>query len=100
MGYEVSLLDSALEDVGTIVTYLSQFYPSTPEKFLASLEKVKLNLLFMPSMYPIYDDMPIFRKVVMGKYLVFFTVDDKKKIVEIHRILPGSWDITRHLSEL
>jgi plasmid stabilization system protein ParE len=100
MGYEVTLLDSAIEDVDSIVTYLSQFYPSTPEKFITALEKVKLNLQFMPSMYPIYDDVPIFRKVVMGKYLAFFTMDEERMIVEIHHILPGSWDITRHLLEI
>jgi len=38
------------------------------------------------------------RKIVISKYLVFYKVNDKKKTIEIYRILPGSWDIARYLS--
>ena len=51
----------------------------------------------MPYMYPVYEDIPPFRKAVVGKYLVFYTVDDDKKLVQIHHILRGAWDIPQYL---
>jgi len=33
----------------------------------------------------------------MGDYLVFYMVDEEKKIIEIHRILHGARDAKRHL---
>ncbi|GHV73206.1 hypothetical protein AGMMS49940_05080 [Spirochaetia bacterium] len=97
MEYEIKVLAPAVADLDSIITYSSQFYPSTPKKFLDALEKVKLNLQDMPYMYPVYEKQPIYRKVVVLNYLVFYTVDDGKRLVNIHRILPGAWDIGRHL---
>jgi plasmid stabilization system protein ParE len=46
-------------------------------------------------MYPVYENNPGYRKIVIGNYLVFYTVDEKKT-VEIHRILPGIRDLSRY----
>ncbi|GHV27036.1 hypothetical protein AGMMS4952_08080 [Spirochaetia bacterium] len=97
MEYEIKFLAPAVADLDSIVTYSLQFYPSTPKKFLDALEKAKLNLHDMPYMYPVYEKQPIYRKAVVLNYLVFYTIDDRKRLVNIHRILPGAWDITRHL---
>ena len=97
MEYEVSFLASAWEDLDSIVEYLSQFYPNTPERFLDALEKGKRNLQFMPSMYPVYEKNPIYRKMIVSNYLVFYAVDNEEFTVKIHRIIPGSWDIGRHI---
>ncbi|MHC6202726.1 type II toxin-antitoxin system RelE/ParE family toxin [Breznakiellaceae bacterium SP9] len=86
-------------DLDTIVRYLSQFYPSTPARFIAAFEKTKINLSEMPYMYPVYEDMIPFRKAVVDKYLVFYTVADDRHLVQIHRILRGVWDIPQHLGE-
>ena len=98
MAYEVAMTPQSYSDLDAITAYLSQFYQSTPAKFIASFEKTKTNLTEMPYMYPVYEDIPAFRKALAGKYLVFYTVDDDKKLVQIHRILRGAWDIPQYLA--
>jgi plasmid stabilization system protein ParE len=77
--------------------YLSQFYPGTPGKFLTGMDQIVLNLAENPKMYPVYSPKPGYRKAVVGKYIVFYTVDDENKRVEISRILRGSWDIKKYI---
>jgi len=91
-------LDLAFDDKRKIKTYLKQFYPSTPKKFVAALKDRISALKDNPYMYPVYVHNPAYRKIVVSNYLVFYKVNDEKKIIEIHRILPGSWDIVRYLS--
>jgi addiction module RelE/StbE family toxin len=99
MAYEVVMTPQSYSDLDTITAYLSQFYPSTPAKFITAFEKTKTNLSEMPYMYPVYEDIPLYRKAVVGKYLVFYTVDDGKKLVQIHHILRGAWDIPQHVRQ-
>ena len=42
--YDVRFMDMAYEDYDAISEYLSQFYPGTPGKFLAELEKSTATL--------------------------------------------------------
>jgi plasmid stabilization system protein ParE len=58
------------------------------------------GLKTMPYMCPAYEQLPLFRKMVVANYLVFYTIDDENKLIEIHRILPGSWDVEKHLQVL
>ncbi|AEF84957.1 conserved plasmid protein [Treponema primitia ZAS-2] len=99
MGYEIRFLDSALEDVDSIIVYLSQFYPSTPQKFLDALERCTVNLKNNPVMYALYPDNPAFRRVVLSDYLVFYKVDEEKSLVEIYRILHGSRNLSQNIPE-
>jgi hypothetical protein len=39
MRYTVVYEDEAYDDIADIVAYLQQYYPSTPERFLAALEE-------------------------------------------------------------
>jgi plasmid stabilization system protein ParE len=97
MSYTVVLKDNALADKRSIRAYLKQFYPGTPGKFLSSLKKQLRALADMPYMYPVWEDNPVYRKMLVQKnYLVFYKVKDEEKTIEIHRILPGSWDLARH----
>lgn len=60
-------------------------------------EKVKL-LKTQPKMYPIYIDIPLYRKfLVDDKFIVFYTVDDKNKIIELAHIIAAVRDITNLL---
>jgi plasmid stabilization system protein ParE len=97
MGYDVLFLAPALEDLDSIIVYLSQFYPSTPQRFLDALDKVTLNLQDFPYIYPVYQENPAYRKAGVSNYLAFYMVHDEKRLIEIHRILPGTWDIPRYL---
>ena len=93
MSYPVTFHDSAKEDILNIEEYLSQFYPSTARKFFESLMS-KLELLGdSPHMYPAYEDNPLFRKMVVGDYLVFYVFDEQHNVVKIQRIFHHSRDI-------
>jgi plasmid stabilization system protein ParE len=50
----------------------------------------------MPYMYPAYEYFPDYRKIVIGNYLAFYTVNEEDKTIEIHRILPGIWDLSQY----
>ncbi|GHV83749.1 hypothetical protein AGMMS50212_10890 [Spirochaetia bacterium] len=97
MPYKVKFLDAAVKAYDSIMTYLSQFYPSTPKSFRTALKKCEQNLKDNPYMYPVYDDRPIFRKAVVQKYILLYTVDDENYLVKIHHIIPGVWDISKHI---
>jgi plasmid stabilization system protein ParE len=98
MPYTVVFLSLARDDKVKIKSYLKQFYPSTPKKFITALKDRISALRDSPYMCPIYTHNPAYRKMVVAKYLVFYKVNDERKTIEIHRILPGSWDIARHIS--
>ena len=97
MGYKIRYLPLAKDNVREIKQYLARFYPNTPKRFTASLKNALEGLKTMPYMYPAYEKLPPFRKMVVARYLVFYTVDDEQKLITIHRVLPGSWDVEKHL---
>ena len=96
MKYKVKYLEIAKEDKEKIKQYLSQFYPNTPGKFIEKLKDCIKNLKEMPYMYSEYEHYPSYRRAIAGNYLVFYKVNEYEKTVEIHRILPGMWDIARY----
>ena len=40
---------------------------------------------------------PAYRRLVVDQYLVFYRVNDGNKIVEIHRVLRGAWNLPQYL---
>ena len=99
MKYQIKYLPDTVEDRETISTYLSQFYKGTATKFFALLKKKTERLKDFPYSCPQYEDDPDYRRLVVGDYLVFYMVNENKRIVEIHRIFHGSQDIKRQLSK-
>ncbi|MDR2599925.1 MAG: type II toxin-antitoxin system RelE/ParE family toxin [Oscillospiraceae bacterium] len=97
MRTEVIYLPKAISDQADIKTYLSQFYPGTAKRFFTLLKKKISRLKTHPYSCPVYEDVPDYRKLVVGNYLVFYVVSENKEIVEVHRILHGSRDISQHL---
>jgi plasmid stabilization system protein ParE len=90
MKYTIHFLKLAQDDLKEILSYLSQFSPSTARNFPADLRS-RIDLLkSMPLMCEQYHDDPFYRKMIVGDYLVFYHVDDGERVVEIHRILHGS----------
>ncbi|MCL1821000.1 MAG: type II toxin-antitoxin system RelE/ParE family toxin [Oscillospiraceae bacterium] len=91
--YNVIFMDLAYEDYNEISEYLSQFYPSTAEKFLNELEKYVSMLKRTPHAFEVYQPCPKYRRVVVRDYLVFYKVFDEVNRVEIHRILHGTRNV-------
>ncbi|GHU59893.1 hypothetical protein FACS189444_6070 [Spirochaetia bacterium] len=96
MPYKVQFLEIAKQDKNQIKNYLQRFYPGTPKKFIEKLKECIHNIKTMPYMYPVYEHDPDYRKIVIRNYLAFYTINEEKKILEIHRILPGTWDLSRY----
>ena len=97
MKYRLRYLDDTISDRENIRAYLSQCYPGTSKRFFTLLKKKIERLKTYPYSCPAYEDDPDYRKLVVGEYLAFYMVDENVKIVEIHRILHGSRDISQHL---
>ncbi len=72
--------------------------PVKAAKFFSSLDKQAYLLTKMPFMYPIYDEMPVYRKMVVLDYLVFYTVNEKAATIDVHRIINGRMDVKSRLS--
>ena len=98
--YNVKLLNIAERDIDEICEYLSQFYPSTPGKFLDALDKDFENVNLNPYMYPVYEYNKKYRRIVTNDYLVFYIIDEENNLVRIYRILHGKQDVKTILEKL
>jgi plasmid stabilization system protein ParE len=97
MSYSVSFLPDANRDMDDIEEYLSKFYPSTARNFFTQLKKQLQLLESMPLMCPIYDADPFFRKMIVDDYLLFYSVDEKRALIIIHRIFHAKRDINQQI---
>ena len=50
-----------------------------------------------PKMCEVYRLDPAYRRLVVDQHLVFYRVNDENKIVEIHRVLRGAWNLPQYL---
>ena len=97
MNFQVLFLEDAEQDINDIEEYLSQFYCSTVRNFILKLENSVFALSDMPYLYPEYDEDPYFRRMVVNDYLLFYSVDEKRRLVVIHRIIHSKRDISREI---
>ena len=97
MKYKILFSPLAKEDKNEIKTYLSKFYPGTPGKFTELLKKQIDFLKENPYMYPEFSENKDYRRMLVGNYIVFYRVDDKKRQVSIFRILRASWDLPNYI---
>ena len=97
MTYKIKYLPLAVQDLNDIARYLSGFYPKTASRVLKELRDKITKLSDNPKMCEIYPLDPVYRKMVIDQYLVFYQVNDPARIVEIHRILRGSWNLPQYL---
>jgi len=100
VAYDVKLLSFAEKDIDEICSYLSQFYPGTPGRFLDALEKNFDNISLNPMMYPKYEYNKEYRKMVVDDFLVFYKTDEANNQVFVYRILHGKRNIGTILTEL
>ena len=95
MKYRIKYLPTFPSDRNVIRKYLSQFYVGTEKRFFLLLRK-KINYLReFPFSCSVYEHDPDYRRLVVGDYLVFYTVNEDLKVVEVHRILHGSQNINK-----
>jgi plasmid stabilization system protein ParE len=76
--YKIVYLELAREDMKEIKSYLAQFYPGSPIRFLSALKEQISNPAENPYMYGAYGDNPPYQRMVVSNYLVFYKVDNEK----------------------
>jgi plasmid stabilization system protein ParE len=98
MSYRVAFLEDAELDMNDIEEYLSEFYESTVRDFFAELKEKVLVLEDTPYICQAYDEDPFFRQMYVKDYRLFYSIDDKRQLVIIHRIFHGTRDINQQLT--
>lgn len=97
--YTTRILPLARDDLRETKSYLSRFYPKTASKVLGEL-KAKINKLSEnPLIYEKYTDDPFYRRMIVSNYLVFYHINEDQRIIEVHRVLRGAWDIRQYLND-
>lgn len=94
--YQIEITDSAQTDLKAIVQYIQTdlIAPSTASKFLNEIQKAMEQLAFMPEKFQLVRDDYLankgYRYLGYKKYLIFYTINDRKHTVFIHRIIHSS----------
>jgi len=96
--YRVDVSDPAEGDLGEIIRYIASqlSVPITALRMIELLEKAMESLSDMPQRCPFVADERLaqmgYRKLPVKNYIVFFSIDEKNKVVDIERILYGRRD--------
>ena len=97
--YKVKHLPPAISDIFGIEDYLNEHSPAAADRFTEDVDRRVGALADHPKMCPPYDRDPFFRRMVLGDFLLFYSVDEKQQLIVVHRIFHHSRDINRHMAE-
>jgi addiction module RelE/StbE family toxin len=101
--YRVDVSEPAENDLRDIVRYIASQLsaPVSALKMMELLEEAMAVLSDMPQRYSHVADERLsqmgYRKLTVKNYVVFFSIDEKNKVVDIERILYGRRDWLRIL---
>ena len=96
--YRVDSLSIAYDDLAIAIESISKMSNDAALNFMDDLDRQTAYLKKMPQMYPLDEDHPPHRRIVLRDFLVFYTVDEQKHEVEICRILPARMELSRFFS--
>jgi plasmid stabilization system protein ParE len=97
--YKIKHLPSAISDIFDIEDYLNEHSPTAADRFTEDVDRRIEALTDHPQMCPPYQPDPFFRRMAIGDYLLFYSIDEKQQLIAIHRIFHHSRDIDRHMSD-
>ena len=91
--YKLEYLPTARRDMIDIVQYISQELknPIAAERLAVEMVEAAEKILIFPYAAPVY--LPIrslkheYRKILVQNYLIFYWIDESKKLVTVARIL-------------
>lgn len=101
--YRVDVSEPAENDLRDIVRYIASQLsaPISALHMMALLEEAMAALSDMPQRCPLVADELLsqmgYRKLTIKNYVVFFSIDEKNKVVDIERILYSRRDWARIL---
>ena len=84
-------------DIANVESYLEE-YPQKAKRIFREMDNKLSNLIDNPELYPIYEDFPVFRRIVVEDYLVFYAINERANIIEVHRLINGKMDVPKQLS--
>ena len=93
--YRVDISEPAENDLMDIVRYISAQLsaPMTAMEMLDAMEQAMSSLEEMPHRAPAVADERLaaigYRKLIVGNYIIFFSINEKTKAVDVERILYG-----------
>lgn len=101
--YKVEFLPIAKQDLSEIVLYIKNELnnPQAAESFLDEVISAAERLGGFPYSNPVHNMIkPLkneYRKTFVKNYILFYTVDENKKLVTVSRIIYGRRDISKHI---
>jgi len=101
--YRVDVSEPAENDLKDIVRYIASQLsaPISALQMMELLEEAMSRLSNMPQRCPLVADECLsqmgYRKLPIKNYVVFFSIDEKNKVVDVERILYGRRDWLRIL---
>jgi len=84
-------------DIANVESYLEE-YPQKAKRVFEDMDRKLSNLIDNPELYPIYEDFPEFRKIVVEDHLVFYTINERPENIEVHRLIYGKMDVPKQLT--
>ncbi|CFY11037.1 Toxin-antitoxin system, RelE/ParE toxin family [Syntrophomonas zehnderi OL-4] len=101
--YRVDISEPAENDLMDIVRYIASQLsaPVSALHMMELLDETMTGLSDMPQRCPFIADERLsqmgYRKLIVKNYVVFFSIDEKNKVVDVERILYGRRDWLRIL---
>jgi len=100
MGYNLSFLPLAAQDILDIEASLYEFSPTASERHTNEIDCLTKTLTEHPFMYQAFQDDPFYRSMPLCyDYRLFYHVAEVTKTIEIHRVLHGTMNLEFHLSK-
>lgn len=106
MDYKVKLTDHAVSQLQETVRYISKVLqaPTVAKHWAARIKKELASLRTMPARYPLTEEEPWHtegvHKMSVENFLVYYWIDEEKKIVWITAIVYARRDQLRVLREM
>jgi plasmid stabilization system protein ParE len=97
--YKVEYLPPAITDILETEAYLNEYSQAAADRFTEAIVQKTAALVEHPRMYPAYEDAPYFRRMILENHLLFYSVDEKRQLIVVHRVLHAKRDISRIMSE-
>ena len=90
MDFKVLIADSAVEDLREIVEFVAEDDPQAAERLANKLIDCALDLHALPYRCPVFDERRVIRKMTVPPYLIFYTCDESRRIVNIIHFWHGA----------
>ena len=101
--YKVDVSEPAESDIMDIVRYIASQLsaPISAFRMMEILEEAMESLSDLPQRCPLIVDERLsqmgYRKLIVKNYVVFFSIDEMNKVVDVERILYGRRDWLRFI---